>query len=89
MSMLNRRRAMIGAGAALVAGAGGYSLLASLPESMKPTRFYASDGHAIRGTDPVAYFTQGEPIPGREQFTHDWGSVTWLFASAENRALFA
>lgn len=46
-------------------------------------------GVAIRGTDPVAYFTQGRPVGGSSDFEHDWNGVTWRFANAEHRALFA
>lgn len=50
---------------------------------------FAEDGIAIRGADPVAYFTAGEYTPGSDEFTHDWEGATWQFASAENRDLFA
>lgn len=51
--------------------------------------FVDEDGLAIRGTDPVAYFTQSSPVAGKSEFTHDWSGATWLFATAENRDLFA
>ncbi len=51
--------------------------------------FVDGNGLAIRGTDPVAYFTQGGPVAGRAEFTHTWNNATWQFASAENRDLFA
>ncbi|MFQ5953818.1 MAG: YHS domain-containing (seleno)protein [Kiloniellales bacterium] len=47
------------------------------------------DGIAIKGYDPVAYFTVGRAIKGSEEFTHEWLETKWLFASAENRDLFA
>ena len=50
---------------------------------------FAEDGVAILGSDPVAYFTEGEYTPGTEEFTHEWEGATWQFASAENRDLFA
>lgn len=46
-------------------------------------------GTAIDGTDPVAYFTEGRPVEGSSEFTHDWNGATWRFASAENRDRFA
>jgi len=46
-------------------------------------------GHAIRGFDPVAYFTDGAPQPGSESYAHDWNGATWLFTSAEHRDAFA
>ena len=44
---------------------------------------------ALKGYDPVAYFVDGQPTMGDGQYTHQWGDVTWQFASAENEALFA
>ncbi|MEM7527077.1 MAG: YHS domain-containing (seleno)protein [Pseudomonadota bacterium] len=46
-------------------------------------------GTAIDGTDPVAYFTEGRPVDGSSDFKHEYNGATWLFASAENRDLFA
>lgn len=51
--------------------------------------FYSENGVAIEGTDPVAYFTQGEAIAGLPEFSHQWGNTTWYFATAEHRDLFA
>ena len=50
---------------------------------------FAEDGIAIRGADPVAYFTQGEAVIGSSEFEHEWNGTTWRFASAEHRDLFA
>ncbi len=47
------------------------------------------DDVAIDGTDTVAYHTQGVPVEGSDEFTHEWRGATWYFASAENRDLFA
>ncbi|MFO0690604.1 MAG: YHS domain-containing (seleno)protein [Myxococcota bacterium] len=43
---------------------------------------------ALDGYDPVAYFTDGRPVPGRAEFELAWRGATWRFASAEHRALF-
>ena len=43
---------------------------------------------AIRGYDPVAYFTENKAIEGSERFSHHWLGATWHFASAKNRDLF-
>ncbi len=50
---------------------------------------YSDASGAIRGYDPVAYFTQGRPVQGSKDFTHRWKGAEWRFASAENRARFA
>jgi YHS domain-containing protein len=49
---------------------------------------FSTDDGAIRGYDPVAYFTLGEPTRGRDQFTASWQGATYKFASAANLELF-
>lgn len=46
-------------------------------------------GTAIKGYDPVAYFTEGRPIKGRSEFQYEWLGAKWYFASAANRDAFA
>jgi YHS domain-containing protein len=43
-----------------------------------------TNGLGLKGHDPVAYFTSGEPTPGVDQYTYRWKGVTYRFASAEN-----
>ena len=45
-------------------------------------------GLAIKGYDPVAYFTQGAPVAGDAEFATEWRGATWRFSSAENRDRF-
>jgi len=47
------------------------------------------DGKAIRGYDPVAYFTQEKAVEGSPAHSIEYNGATWQFASAENRKLFA
>jgi YHS domain-containing protein len=49
----------------------------------------SGSGVAIHGFDPVAYFTQSQPVKGSPQFSHTWMGATWQFASAGNRDRFA
>jgi hypothetical protein len=44
---------------------------------------------ALKGYDPVAYFTEGKSVEGRKEFTHEFADANWRFASAVNRDLFA
>ncbi len=44
---------------------------------------------AIKGYDPVAYFTDNAARVGDESFNHEYMGATWHFVSAENRDLFA
>lgn len=45
-------------------------------------------GLAIQGYDPVAYFTDGKPVPGDPGITAIHDSATYQFASAEHKAAF-
>lgn len=45
-------------------------------------------GTAIDGTDPISYFTEGRPVEGDANITHDWNGATWRFTSVENRERF-
>ena len=45
-------------------------------------------GKAIKGYDPVAYFTEGKPVEGSSDFTAEFDGATWYFASAQNRDAF-
>ena len=49
---------------------------------------FAPDGVAIRGYDPVAYFTDGKPVQGSDAYVSDWNGARWKFASAAHRDLF-
>ena len=64
-------------------------LLSGLAHADNPPVAIDDTGRAIRGYDAVAYFTDGRPAAGNAAFFHDWKGVTWLFASAANRAAFA
>jgi hypothetical protein len=46
-------------------------------------------GLAIYGIDPVAYFTDGKPRAGREDFELRHAGVVWRFENEGNRAAFA
>jgi YHS domain-containing protein len=43
---------------------------------------------AIKGYDPVAYFTIGRPTRGLAEFAYEWDEQRYLFANAEHRELF-
>jgi YHS domain-containing protein len=46
-------------------------------------------GVAIKGYDPVAYFTDSKPVKGSPAFTHQWMGATWHFSTAGHRDEFA
>jgi YHS domain len=43
---------------------------------------------AIGGYDPVAYFTDGKPVPGASDIEYSWHDMRWRFATAAHRDLF-
>ena len=43
---------------------------------------------AIKGYDPVAYFTDGKPTHGLPEFTYQWDEHRYQFASAQHRDMF-
>ena len=47
-----------------------------------------SSGLALKGYDPVAYFTDGKPAQGKAEFTARHEGATYRFASAANRDAF-
>ncbi len=44
---------------------------------------------SISGYDPVAYFTDGKPVPGKSDLEYMWHKLRWRFASSEHRELFS
>ncbi len=48
-----------------------------------------ADHVAVRGYDVVAYFTVGKPMQGKPDFSFKWRDVTWQFANAKHKELFA
>jgi YHS domain-containing protein len=43
---------------------------------------------AIKGYDPVAYFTEEKPVQGSSQFTAEHLGATYYFSSAQHQSLF-
>jgi hypothetical protein len=64
------------------------SLFIPLALAGKPMVFSGSDG-AIRGYDPVSYFTEGKPVKGIEQHSFIWNGATFRFSSAKSLELFS
>lgn len=59
------------------------------PFSAAQARVYAESGVAVRGTDIVAYFTEGRPVRGSAAHQLTWRGTVWHFASAAHRDRFA
>lgn len=50
--------------------------------------FNTKKGLALRGYDPVAYFTENKPVKGNKNYSYDHLGVTYYFSSEKNRSLF-
>ena len=86
MSIRRRPLLLVAAVVLLAAGATGWYATRAAPV---PTgAVFAENGLAIRGYDPVAYFTDGRPMMGQPQHESSREGATWRFASAEHKASF-
>ena len=64
-------------------------LLGSIPAfAQTKTLLNLDKGIAIKGYDPVAFFTQNQPVKGRPEFESKYHGARYLFASAEDKATF-
>ena len=48
----------------------------------------SSNGLAIHGYDPVAYFTESKAIEGKKEFTVEYQANKWALSSAVNKQTF-
>ena len=80
--MLNRRTLLIAAAAAPLAA------FLTRPAVAAEPYVFAVDGIAIRGADPVAFFSQGAPVQGSADHALMWDGATWHFSSAANMEMF-
>jgi YHS domain-containing protein len=63
-------------------------IIATLHANAQKSEIFSNSGHAIQGYDPVAYFTEGKPVKGSENFSYQWKDATWHFASQQNLEAF-
>ncbi len=49
---------------------------------------YSTKAGAIKGYDPVAYFTDSTAVPGKPDISLTWNGATWHFSTEEHRTLF-
>lgn len=43
---------------------------------------------AIKGYDPVAYFTENKALKGNKKVSFEWHGSKWLFSSEQHKSLF-
>ncbi|HSF45025.1 MAG TPA: YHS domain-containing (seleno)protein [Chitinophagaceae bacterium] len=56
--------------------------------SAQKAEIFQKDGSAIRGYDPVSFFTQGQALKGDENYSYQWNGARWLFSSSSNLESF-
>ncbi len=85
--LISRRVFLMASGVTAMSSA---SLSTATPAAAKAKLWFTGivRGHAAGGYDTVAYFTQGEAVPGRKDLTIDYDGARWRFSSEENRDLF-
>ena len=81
-TLLNRRTLLAVAVAAPAAA------LLTRPAAAAEPAVFSDNGIAIRGADPIAFFTQGAPVIGSAEHALIWEGTTWHFASMENMETF-
>lgn len=64
------------------------AMIAAVCVSAQKPEIFSSDGVAIRGYDPVAYFTDHKPVKGSASFKYSWKGADWYFASKKNFDMF-
>jgi len=90
MKMLGRCTALAAALVTALAVGAGTARAAEPINTLEKSGLFGYDpsGTAIRGYDTVAYFTEGRPVDGSDEFTTEWQGATWRFASREHLDLF-
>lgn len=64
------------------------ALMSNLSLKAQTSATFIESGKAIRGYDPVAYFTQSKAVKGNDKLVYHWNNASWYFSSAENLELF-
>lgn len=77
------RTAVLTAGLAFI----GTAAISALP-AQAAQEINVNGGYAVHGYDPVAYFTEGKPVEGKDAFTATHDGASYKFASAEHRDMF-
>jgi YHS domain-containing protein len=77
MMTLLSRRAMLGV-----------ALISAIPAQAQNALLLADNRVAIRGYDPVAYFTIRQPVKGLPEFVAEYDESTYWFSTAEHRNMF-
>jgi hypothetical protein len=92
MTTARQQRKRYRAGHAVVGGLLGFlAALAQVPQAAATERIVVDrhTGLAIGGYDPVAFYTDGRPVPGSPDLEFQYGGTIWRFCNIGNREAFA
>jgi YHS domain-containing protein len=67
-----------------------FSLYATAQDAgaLRKKCFNIEDGIAIKGYDPVAYFTQNKAVKGKKELAVSYQGIVYYFSTAANKELF-
>lgn len=57
-------------------------------QTKKESKIFTTKEGAIKGYDPVAYFTENKPVKGNKTITYNWQGSAWYFSSENNKNIF-
>jgi YHS domain-containing protein len=60
----------------------------SLNVHAQRSAIFITDGKAIKGYDPVAFFTMSKPVKGQDSLVYSWKDANWFFSSRTNLESF-
>lgn len=66
----------------------GFLLIMALKLNAQRSAVFVSEGSAIHGYDPVAYFKEGKAVKGSKDFAFAWNGTTWIFSNQANLESF-
>ena len=64
------------------------AMAAVVGSAAAPIRVSAQERLALKGYDPVAYFTLSAPTPGVSEYEYVWDGLRYRFANAQHREMF-
>ena len=64
------------------------AMVIAITATAQNVKYYTSNGIAINGYDPFAYFVQGKAVAGSDNYSVDWSSSKWKFVSQANKDSF-
>lgn len=88
--IMTTRRAFIVSGLLTAASLSAVSMLTAAAATARQAPVFSGivKGVAVGGYDPVSYFSEGKPAPGKPTITLEHLGATWRFATVANRAAF-